>query len=384
MSRSLLAFIFIFVSQASDATHDPICGNENQDPLAAIQPEGETDVVAQLHALLEDDELLLKQYANAETSYTTKELLLNPTSSDSTSVKYDLGRRKLKPGECMYLHVPKELRGKPVLFANLHHQQDPFDDTGWENGEDFGDKNPGLTTVQFNKTTTNFTPNWHYWAGMSSGNFGAKFAEKSHMEKEGLYEFYKNGYHSVATDERRSDPLLIDAVRICSIGKDPVTYGSFQLKVHPGKARKYEEINFTNSNRMGDSVTAEGRSYGNLFEGVELSPYSRSNASSLMGGASLEGGKINLPLEEGRLLRSIDLAIGDRHRNGSKGFASLNVYVERADGSRISLIRNENVPPHGVLVGAPEKEHRAELGDKLVISSEADSSFVTGLKIGYD
>ena len=149
---------------------------------------------------------------------------------------------------------------------------------------------------------------------MSSGNFGAKFAEKSHMEKEGLYEFYKNGYHSVETDEKRIDPLLVDAVRICSIGKDPVTYGSFQLKVHPGVAARYEEINFTDSNKMGDSITAEGRNYGSLFEGVKLSPYGESDSSSLMGDARLEGGNISLPLQEGRLVRSIDLAVGDRHR----------------------------------------------------------------------
>jgi hypothetical protein len=69
---------------------------------------------------------------NIESKYKVKKVDKDPYKTTATSVKYRYSGEKLKPGECLYMKVPKHLQGKPVLFVNLGHTQTYADNTGYD------------------------------------------------------------------------------------------------------------------------------------------------------------------------------------------------------------------------------------------------------------
>jgi hypothetical protein len=328
------------------------------------------------------DDRLLKYSQNDKDEYKIIRLDSLPTKSTPTSVSYEFNNLKLKPGECAYLAVPEELRNKPVLFVNLGHTQADEDNTGY-NKETKWDDNPGLTTVQLNQTNEKGESKWRYWNGMASGKYGAKFAEPFHMELEGLYEWYHNGHSDVKTDTKSLEPLMVDAMRLCSVGKDTVTIGSLALKVSPGIAKEYKEYNLGEGNKMGDSLTAKDREYGERKGSIILG-YGAA-ASTLPEGWKKEGtSSVVIPLPVGKILKSLDVAAGDEKEDGSSGHANLDAMVRKKDGSYISLIKSENLPPQGVIIGSPDKKIVIEEGDELVLRAKSDQAMIMGLKIGLD
>ena len=330
--------------------------------------------------MLVDPQTRLAWYAQQDRDYTVVSYDSEPSEVTPTSVSFT-PNRELQPGQCIYLRVPAHLRDRPILFANLGHQQQH--DTGWENGEDFGDKNPGLTTVQLNETNSAGESRWRYWNGQSSGNFGAKFAEKDRMEQEGLYEWYKYGHSDIRTDTRSTAPLNSDAIRLCSIGADPVTIGNFSLKVHPGVAANYVEQNFSPSNAFGDSLTAAGRHYGERSNSLMLNSYGSASEVTLPSGWTRTSNEISIPATPGQTLRSMEVAIGDQQASGEPGYARLNVHIVKASGERITVIANENVPPAGVLVGAPYQNYVMQPGDRIVVGATSEA-FLMGVRLGHD
>lgn len=306
-----------------------------------------------------------------------------PTKVTSTSVEYNTENLKLKPGECAYFMVPDDLQDKAVLFVNLGHMQSVEDDKGWNEDKTY-DNSPGLTTVLLNEANSKNENKWRYWNGMASGKHGAKFAEGGgKMELEGLYEWYKNGHSDVATETMSHDPLNTDAMKLCSVGKDTVTIGSLALKVFPGKANTYIEKNFGEGNVMGDSLTAKGRAYGSKEGAIQLG-YGGKASGNLPEGWSMQGGSLSIPLEAGKSVKSFEASVSDQREDGKSGWARLNAYIQRADGSRVSIIERENVPPEGVLLGAPEQKYVAQPGDRIVVGAQSDKAYLMGLKIGLD
>lgn len=318
---------------------------------------------------------------NIESKYKVKKVDKNPYKTTATSVEYRYSGEKLKPGECLYMKVPKHLQGKPVLFVNLGHTQAYADNTGYDEQKKWDD-NPGLTTVQVNEENSLGETKWRYWDGMSSGDYGAKFAEPGSMELEGLYEWYKNGHKDVKTGTKSYKPLYTDAIRLCSIGKDPVTIGSLILKVAPNAADHYDEYKISSSNNMGDPLTAKGRSYGSRSDALELENWGGGSTKTLKNGLKTDGSSIEVPVKPGKKLDSFEISIGDQKKNGKSGWAKLNVRVLKKDGSSVWIIRNENVPPEGVLVGAPEVDYVMQEGDKLLVEPKDHNTFVMGLRVG--
>lgn len=327
------------------------------------------------------DERLITYSKNDGKEYKIVKLDSFPAKVTSTSVSYKLPNLKLKPGECGYFNVPAQLRDKAVLFVNLGHTQSPEDNTGWDEATKW-DSNPGLTSVQLNQSNDKGESRWRYWNGMASGKHGAKFAEPGHMELEGLYEWYHNGHSDIKTDTKSMEPLMTDAIRLCSVGKDTVTIGSIDLKVSPGKAATYKEFNFSASNKMGDSLTAEGREYGDK-EGALYLGYGGSKGN-LPAGWMSSGRRLEIPLEAGKKLKSFEAAVSDMHEDGKSGYARLNVVIQKLDGTGIPVIETENVPPEGVLIGSPEKDIVIEAGDKLIVQSQLDNTYIMGMKLGLD
>lgn len=95
-------------------------------------------------------------------------------------------------------------------------------------------------------------------------------------------------------------------------------------------------------------------------------------------------------------VKTVEVAIGDtdpankpgqtKNNDGSqgrKGYAELTIEVERANGKRYPLLRGENVPPQGVLIGATGPDYKFEQGDKLRVSVSADAAGIMGIRVGY-
>jgi hypothetical protein len=328
-----------------------------------------------LTALGASPEGKIKDLADATSDYKVLEHNRQPSQVTPISVSYDLGRKRVNPGECVYLQIPEHLTKRPILFANLGHTQ-MGTDTGYDHEKKW-DANPGLTTVQLNQAGQSGSA-WRYWNGPSSGDYGAKFAENDRMELEGLYEWYKYGHNDVATKTNSKNLLMVDGARLCSMGTDPVTIGSFAIKVAPEVAKEYQEVSFSNGHKMGDMVTAQGRNYGSRSDALFLD---RSDSSKLPKDWKLSSGSLRIPAKEGMELNSFEVTIGDSRSDGSPGGSSLNVMIQKANGTRVPIIERENVPPEGVLLGAPFSKVKLEKGDEIVVS--AWGSYVMGVRMGY-
>jgi len=335
----------------------------------------------------------LQALADKEKEFKVVSLRSVNDKQNLTEVEYRLNpEQKLNPGECAYFSVPKELQDRPVFFVILGHRQDPSEDTGRTPGEKY-DKNPGLTSLQVNEVSPSGEPRWRYWHGQASGNMGAKFAEPGFSpEIEGLYEWYGHGHSDIKTDETSREPLKTDAIRLCGIGKDPVRVSSLKLKVFPGEAKEYKEFNFGQGNKMGDSLTASGREYGELKDSIVLH-YGGSSAK-LPDGWKQEGSRIRIPLPKGKEVLSVEAAVSDtraptlaQHDDGDQttsGWGRLNVYVQKKDVSRIPIVTNENVPPRGVITGSPEKLEKLDEGDELIVEGTSDKVYLLGFKLGLN
>lgn len=335
----------------------------------------------------------LRALADKEKEFKVVALRSVNDKQNATEVEYRLSpEQKLNPGECAYFSVPKELQDKPVFFVILGHRQDPSEDTGRTPGNKY-DNNPGLTSLQVNEVSTSGEPRWRYWHGQASGNMGAKFAEPGYSpEIEGLYEWYGHGHSDIKTDATSKDPLKTNAIRLCSVGKDPVRVSSLKLKVFPGFAKEYKEFNFGEGNKMGDSLTASGRDYGELKGSIVLG-YGDSSAK-LPAGWKQEGSRVRIPLEKGKEIVSIEAAVSDtkaptlgQHDDGDQttsGWGRLSVYVQKKNGTRIPIVSSENVPPRGVITGSPEKREKLDEGDELIVEGSSDKVYLLGFKLGLN
>lgn len=388
-TKSKKCGVFTLENEFVQTTDDGMCASckvEGKEDAALLELVEQID---EIQPAIQSADVRLDNYAkNIESKYKVVKIDKDPSKVTATSVEYKYYGQKLKPNECLYLKVPEHLHGKPVLFVNLGHTQTNADNTGYDSKKEW-DNNPGLTTVQVNEENSSGETKWRYWNGMSSGDYGAKFAEPGSMELEGLYEWYKNGHKDVISESVSYKPLYTDAIRLCSIGKDPVTIGSLILKVAPSKADHYDEYNISKSNTMGDPLTAKGRNYGNRSDALELESWGSGKIKKLGNGLTTDGSTIEVPVKAGKKLESFEISIGDEKKNSQhlkekdrSGWARLNVRIQKKDGSSVWIIRNENVPPLGVLVGAPEEDYIIQEGDRLIVEPEDHDSFVTGIRVG--
>ena len=105
-------------------------------------------------------------------------------------------------------------------------------------------------------------------------------------------------------------------------------------------------------------------------------------------------GQIHIKLEPGKKFVNLELAIGDTHQdgiankdghNGTLGWAK--IYAGLATKGHMdtsNFMHNVNVPPAGVLAGGPEQSDKViQDGDKIVIESKSDTSYLMGYRIAY-
>ena len=108
--------------------------------------------------------------------------------------------------------------------------------------------------------------------------------------------------------------------------------------------------------------------------------------------ASLEDGVLTINLEEGKNLAQVEVAVGDTEylpdvsprtgRHTRLGWAKLWIGIRGNNGKTDWFIQNANVPPQGIIAGGPLLP-KIQPGDKLVIESRGDTSFIMGWRIAY-
>lgn len=328
------------------------------------------------------------------------DVLTQPTGRTSTSVTYRLNR-VLKPGESLYFMVPAELRERPVNFVVLGHKGDPSLDTDPDKSDKWDDT-PALSSVQARSIDHPEAQAWRYWGGSSSGAQGAKFAEVGYStEIENLYEWNKFGHHGADGGGFTKAPLHADALRIRSLGQDPVTISELTLKVTPRAPDSTLEAVFSPGTVIGDPVTGAGRKYGGgqAFQGkfpgaLELSGYGSggAGAANLPSGWKLASGRLEIELPPGKLVTAVEIAGGDSHPDGitnadggwgTKGWSKLSIGLMKANGTTDWFMSNENVPPEGVMGGSPtDGGYVTQPGDKIVVRASSDTTYVMAARVG--
>lgn len=349
-------------------------------------PPEDADIMGQMLKVVkkvEDDDPFKKLYEQEKNSFKNSYYMDKPSQATTSYVHYNFPPLVLQPGEAVYMKVPENLAERNILFMILGHRQDPSKEKGWDAAKEW-DSIPGLVSVQVNECSPTMKSNWRYWDGMSSGKQGAKFAEvKYGMELEGLYEWYKNGHRSVADDSKSHNPLCVNGLRIVNVGQDVVDIGQLGMKVSGPKASSYNEVNFSKSNQFGDYLTASGRQYGSRSDSVKLGGWGSSSSAKLPKGWEIQGSELSIEAPVGKKLSSLEVTIGDAKDDGSSGGAKLSAGVKKADGSIEWFIKNENVPPMGVLLGSPlDENYTLQKGDKIIIRSDNDESSVAGVRWG--
>lgn len=324
----------------------------------------------------------------------------NPDSRSSNSMTYKFDNQKLQPGEFMYLWVPSDLQKKGTNFVVLGHRQNPATTKGPKPGAGTHDDTPGLTSVQVYDANRAPNDRWRHWAGMASGSAGAKFAERDQrFEMENLYQWSKQGHRSIKSGDFKHDPLLGSVVRLTNVGLDEVEINEVVYKTNLEKGTENVEKIFTEGTKFGDVSTQSnyviggGQSTQGIFENsIQLGPYVKYQ-KNIPAGWKFENGQLKIPMPKGKVLTGIELSAGDAHTDkivnsdggfGTKGWARLSIEMQRDGQTTDVMMRNENVPPEGILMAAPAKCNQAlQEGDYLVLKSNADVTYVGGIRLSF-
>lgn len=337
------------------------------------------------------------------------DIIKKPTAQSSVSATFRFGGegRMLKPGEQLLLALPAHLQGRPVRHLILSHRQDHAHDTGTTPGQKW-DANPGLTAVHLHASNLPEGQAWRHWNSPwgSSGSEGAKFAEarsSGDPEFELEFDWHSRGHQGATGGGYSNAPLLVDAARVKSVGKDPIFLHEVTVQVLPPKPDKYLQATFCEGTNIGDHETTKGRKFGGgqahqgKFPGaLELSGWGTggAGAAKLPDGWSMKNGELHVKLTPGMRFTGVDIACGDSHPDGvhnkdggwgTPGWSRLSIGVQRNGGPVDWFIDRQGVPPEGVLSGGPtELDFVAKSGDEVVFKASGDTTYVMALRIGLN
>ena len=335
-----------------------------------------------------------------------------PTETTCNSFTYRFPEVNLEPGESLYVAVPKEYQNRPMTLAILEHRQDP--DLPSNKGFQVGVHStpPGRTSYQILTKNEKNENEWRYYQNPNGGGKGSKFAEPNmRAEVETLYGVYKYGHCQAETDECSTKLLNIgSALRMNSIEKDPARGGNpvlvraVKMEVAAPKATEQIVGTFSKGTDLGEPVTEKGQKFGGgqthggLFPGALVLGYGNSGeAYGTNGKAKLPAGwkvvdnRLIIPVPPGKMISNIEVAAGDSHPDGisnedggtgTKGWAKMNIFLDRANGIRDVMANRSNVPPQGVMMGAPKDcSYVSAQGDQIVIESLNDTSYVMAVRL---
>ncbi|MBI5542675.1 MAG: hypothetical protein HY901_02210 [Deltaproteobacteria bacterium] len=333
------------------------------------------------------------------------EVIAKPSQLTSTSATFEMGGydgRRLAPDEELVLALPAHLQNRLVRSVILIHRQEPSLDTGRPSPE-ARDANPGSTSVNLHSKDDGTWREWNCPWG-ASGKWGAKFAEprdSSDPEFENMYDWNVLGHIPVDGNGSASKKLHSDAVRVASVGTDPVFVHKVIVNFLGDTPTETKAATFCEGTVFGDWETGAGQKLGGGQDFQGTFPGALELGSSGSGGAGadklppgwkLTEGGLEVDLEPGKVVTGVDIAVGDSHpdkqRNkdggwGTSGWSKLSMGIKHADGSTEWFMDRQGVPPQGVLCGGPVVDNQKTLpGDKLVVKAQADTAYVMGLRIG--
>ena len=332
--------------------------------------------------------------------YSLKAVFGHPQDQGCSQVQYVLEKELvLQPNETAYFTIPQGLRNKAITFATLGHRPDPKTQRGRATKTEW-DEWPGHTSLQLWSEADH---HWHYWAGHASGKFGAKFAEvRNSPEQEGFYDWGKIGHWAISENKALSRaPLHADFFRLVSLGLDPVYIKNVGIKVMPHMGTQESIVIFSPGTEFGHPFTFNGTHFGGgqKFKGTfpnafMLNPRERhfEHPKKLPEGWSQPvGGTLAFLPKPGSKIYETQIAIGDSKPNeiknddggwGSHGGSLLNVIYRHADGREEYWMRNENVPPEGILRAAPHDcGITVEEGDQIIYRVSKDTAYLMGARV---
>ena len=315
----------------------------------------------------------------------------NPTSKTSVSIKFEYEHEagfELTPGKRILLHVPAEYRTRIIRDVVLKHRKSHsrFMGRGW-------DPEGAYSRVLIREPRKN---EWVGWVDPSGYN-SDKFAEPrpaTDPETEVLHDW-------VATVGKLNSEL----VSVENVGNGPnavVNFHSIELVFFP-------ELNALN---FKEEIFSEGTQFIDLAKGVNLPSFGGGpNRDGKYPGAlelnkyDLPGkiqnreslvnarGELVVPLENGKRLLSVELAVGDTHPDGIRnkdghigtlGWAKIDMDIVKGGVVVDTLTRGANVPPAGVLFGGPTSMGGLKInGESLVITAKGDIAYVMGYRLAY-
>lgn len=322
------------------------------------------------------------------------EIFEDPEVRSRMSIVYELPEsagRELRPEHRLAFVIPPEFRGRIVRDVILMHRKDSK--YAVDIGANNYDPNGAYSRVELHDLTSEEWKKWRDPAGYQADKF-AEPRSASDPEHEVLHDW-------VAT----VGEVKPDAVRVTNVGKhakySTSSIHGVEVVFHPElKNVRYQEkvycqgtefIDIENG-KMLPSYGGGEHSNGEYIGAIALNQHG--HAIYELGTdpgpeATIENGRLIVNLDPRQTLAQVEISIGDTERLDQKtrlGWAKLWVGVRRSGSSSIEwFIKNANIPPQGVLAGAPLIEKSSiKDGDQLVIESRNDTAYVMGYRIGYE
>ena len=278
--------------------------------------------------------------------------------------------RELKPGSHFVFQLPLEVQNFIVRDVVLKHRKGERYQINISS--DGYDPYGAYSRVELRDLDKNTWQQWRDPEGYNSDKF-AEPRSSYDPEHEILHDW-------VATVGK----IRADEIRVTNVGQHP-EYSTSQI-------HGLEIIFFPNleNTRFEEKIYTSGTAFIDLESNKLLPSY---------GGGEKTGGiykdalilkrdRLVLDLEVGQQLIQMEVAVGDTENIGGRtrlGWAKLWVGIQHAGSGQVEwFIQNANVPPQGVIAGGPNfKDSLIKNGDKLVIESRADTSYIMGWRLAY-
>ncbi len=344
----------------------------------------------------EDNKAILDRLVKQEKYGKIIQVMDTPQEKTSTNLIYKFKEIEMKPNDVMYFYVPDTYTLRPVSQVSMGIRQNE-----WPTERD---SEPALLAVMIHDSNY-LQDEMRYWAGHSSGSFGAKFAEQRRSaEIDSLYEWPIQGHKGTVKRIKSLDPVHANAIRIQNFGVDELLVSQISLEVIPQKALTYAETIFSPRSSFGDPESMKGRTYGGgqkyqgKFPGaLKLDSKNQKNQPVLPPNMTLDDNELIIDPQTQSKLKIVDLMLGDTHPDGvtnkdggtgSLGNAKISIEVRNivTKESRI-LVDEKNVGPQGVISGGDAiSAAPLDPNERIIIRNKRGRStaYIMAIRLGFE